>query len=49
MCNLLFRVFNRYVGNLAPIPGVFPDCRAPIMRNGADGRELATARWACRP
>jgi hypothetical protein len=39
MCNLysittnqaaiinLFRVVNRYVGNLAPMPGVFPDYR----------------------
>src|SRR3984885_3193148 len=57
MCNLysittnqaaisaLFRVANRYVGNLAPMPGVFPDYKAPIARNGADGRELATARW----
>jgi putative SOS response-associated peptidase YedK len=41
----LFRVVNRYVGNLAPMPGVFPDYQAPIVRNGADGRELATARW----
>ena len=43
MCNLysittnqaaiiaLFRVVNRYVGNLAPMPGVFPDCKAPIL------------------
>jgi putative SOS response-associated peptidase YedK len=57
MCNLysittnqaaisaLFRVVNRYVGNLAPMPGVFPDYRAPIVRNGAEGRELTTARW----
>ena len=57
MCNLysittnqaairaLFRVVNRYVGNLAPMPGVFPDYKAPIVWNGADGRELATARW----
>jgi putative SOS response-associated peptidase YedK len=57
MCNLysittnqdaisaLFRVVNRYVGNLAPMPGVFPDYKAPIVRTGADGRELATARW----
>src|SRR3979490_2256290 len=36
---------NRYVGNLAPMPGVFPDYKAPIVRNGAEGRELATARW----
>jgi putative SOS response-associated peptidase YedK len=41
----LFRVVNRYVGNLAPMPGVFPDYKAPIVRNGAGGRELATARW----
>ena len=57
MCNLysittnqaaiiaLFRVVNRYVGNLAPIPGVFPDYRALIVRNGPEGHELATARW----
>jgi putative SOS response-associated peptidase YedK len=57
MCNLysittnqaaiiaLFRVINRYVGNLAPMPGVFPDYKAPIVRNVTDGRELATARW----
>ena len=41
----LFRVANRYVGNLAPMPGVFPDYKAPIVRNGAEGRELAAARW----
>src|SRR5216684_3675704 len=41
----LFRVVNRYVGNLATMPGVFPDYKAPIVRAGADGRELATARW----
>jgi hypothetical protein len=42
MCNLysittnqaaiiaLFRVINRYVGNLPPMPGVFPDYPAPV-------------------
>jgi len=25
--------------------GFFPDYKAPIVRNGAEGRELATARW----
>lgn len=57
MCNLysittnqaaisaLFRVVNRYVGNLAPMPGAFPDYKAPIVRNGVEGRELVTARW----
>jgi putative SOS response-associated peptidase YedK len=45
MCNLysittnqaaiaaLFRVINRYIGNLAPMPGVFPDYPAPVIRN----------------
>jgi hypothetical protein len=27
------------------MPGVFPDYKAPIIPTGADGRELATARW----
>jgi hypothetical protein len=27
------------------MPGVFPDYPAPIVRNGANGRELAMARW----
>jgi hypothetical protein len=43
MCNLysittnqaaiiaLFRVINRYVGNLPPMPGVFPDYPAPAL------------------
>ena len=49
MCNLysittnqeairaLFRVVNRYVGNLAPMPGVFPDYPAPVIRNTETG------------
>jgi putative SOS response-associated peptidase YedK len=57
MCNLysittnqaaiinLFRVVNRYVGNLAPMPGVFPDYPAPVIRNGESGTELAMMRW----
>jgi putative SOS response-associated peptidase YedK len=57
MCNLysittnqaaiiaLFRVVNRYVDNVAPMRGVFSDDKALIVRNGAEGRELATARW----
>jgi hypothetical protein len=38
----LFRIVSRYVGNLAPMPGVFPDYQAPIVRNWTDGREPAT-------
>jgi putative SOS response-associated peptidase YedK len=45
MCNLylittnqaaiiaLFRVINRYIGNLPPMLGVFPDYPAPVIRN----------------
>lgn len=33
-------------GNMPPLPGVFPDYAAPIVRTGADGvRELVMARW----
>jgi putative SOS response-associated peptidase YedK len=32
-------------GNMPPLPGIFPDYQAPIVRNGAEGRELAYARW----
>ncbi len=33
-------------GNLPPMPGIFPDYPAPIVRTSGDGvRELATARW----
>jgi putative SOS response-associated peptidase YedK len=61
MCNLysittnqaaiiaLFRVVNRYVGNLAPMPGVFPDCPAPVIRNTETGTELAMMRWGMPP
>jgi hypothetical protein len=31
--------------NVAPLPGVFPGTMAPMVRNGAGGRELAMARW----
>jgi putative SOS response-associated peptidase YedK len=61
MCNLysittnqaaitaLFRVVNCYVGNLAPMPGVFPDYPAPIVRNTDHGSELASMRWGMPP
>jgi putative SOS response-associated peptidase YedK len=41
----LFRVDIDYTGNLPPMPGVYPDFAAPIVRNAAEGRELAMARW----
>lgn len=57
MCNLysmttnqeaiarLFKALNQRVGNLPPMPGIFPDYPAPIVRNAPDGRELVMARW----
>jgi putative SOS response-associated peptidase YedK len=32
-------------GNLPPLPGIFPDYAAPIVRNQPHGRELTMARW----
>jgi putative SOS response-associated peptidase YedK len=61
MCNLysittnqaaiiaLFRVVNRYIGNLPPMPGVFPDYPAPVVRNVGTERELTMMRWGMPP
>ena len=32
-------------GNMPPLPGIYPDYAAPIIRNAGDGRELVMARW----
>lgn len=32
-------------GNLPPLPGIFPDTHAPVVRNGDGGLELAMLRW----
>lgn len=58
MCNLyamtkgqqairdLARAMRDVTGNLPPLPGIFPDYTAPIVRNAPDGvRELAMVRW----
>ena len=57
MCNLysstrgqqaireLARVMHDRTGNLPPLPGIFPDYAAPIVRNQPEGRELTMARW----
>jgi putative SOS response-associated peptidase YedK len=40
------RAMRDATGNLPPLPGVFPDYMAPIVRNAPDGvRELAMGRW----
>ena len=33
------------IGNLAPLPGIYPDHAAPILRLGAGGLRLTLARW----
>lgn len=40
-------LFRRHasVGNFPPMPAVFPDYPAPIVRNTGEGRELAFVRW----
>jgi putative SOS response-associated peptidase YedK len=57
MCNLysitkgqqaireLTRAMSDRTGNLPPMPGIFPDYPAPIVRNQPAGRELTMARW----
>jgi putative SOS response-associated peptidase YedK len=45
----LFRVMNRYVGNLPSMPGVFPDYPAPVVRNTGAERELTMMRWGMPP
>jgi putative SOS response-associated peptidase YedK len=62
MCNLysitrsqeamrhLFRVMRDLSGNLPPLPAIFPDNLAPIVRTTPDGeRELAMMRWGFPP
>ena len=46
---VLFRVMNRYVGNLAPIPGTFADYPAPVVRNTGAEREMALMRYGMPP
>ena len=40
---------NRYVGNLPPMPGVFPDYPAPVVRYARAERELMTMCWEMPP
>lgn len=57
MCNLysittnqeairrLFAVLRDLTGNLPPLPTVFPDGLAPVVRTTDDERELVMMRW----
>src|SRR3954469_1343103 len=62
MCNLysvtkgqqaireLTRALRDTTGNLPPMPAVFPDYEAPVVRNRAEGeRELTLMRWGFPP
>jgi putative SOS response-associated peptidase YedK len=41
----LARTLRDITGNMPPLPGVFPDYQAPIVRKNDGTRELAMARW----
>lgn len=43
------RVANGYVGNLQPMPGVFPDYPASAIRNREAGSEMVLMRWGVPP
>ena len=44
-----FRIMHDRTGNLPPLPDVFPDQLAPVVRTGRDGeRELTMMRWVFR-
>ena len=57
MCNLyslskgqaaireLVSVWKDSTGNMPPLPGIFPDMAAPVIRNTDAGRELVRMRW----
>ncbi len=62
MCNLysvtssqvaireLSRAIRDLTGNLAPLPAVFPDQMAPVVRTASDGaREMVMMRWGFQP
>lgn len=62
MCNLysmtksqaavreLVKAIRDMTGNLSPLPAVFPNRMAPVVRAGADGqRELLMMRWGFPP
>jgi putative SOS response-associated peptidase YedK len=42
--NRLFKAMNMPM-NLPPMPGIFPDYPAPVVRGNDDKREVAMLRW----
>jgi putative SOS response-associated peptidase YedK len=45
----LFRVINRYVGNLPAMPGVFLEYPALVIHNTNIEHDLAIMRWGMPP
>jgi putative SOS response-associated peptidase YedK len=45
----LFKALNYSLGNLPPMPGVFPDYPAPVVRTADGDRELIMMRWGMPP
>ena len=41
----LFEGLDDRAGNMPPLPGIYPDYPAPIIRNAGEGRELVMVRW----
>jgi len=39
------RALTDQAGNMPPLPGIYPDYAAPIVRDGPEGRSLSMARW----
>jgi putative SOS response-associated peptidase YedK len=37
--------YDDRLGNLAPLPEIYPDYTAPVLRSGTDGLEMVMARW----
>jgi putative SOS response-associated peptidase YedK len=46
----LFRVLHDHTANQPPLPAIYPDQLAPVVRIGPDGtREMLTMRWGFPP
>jgi hypothetical protein len=45
----VWNLINRYVGNPPPVPGVFPNYPAPVVRNDQNEREMVMMRWGMAP
>jgi putative SOS response-associated peptidase YedK len=46
----LFKIHRDSTGNLPPLPAIYPDMMAPVVRMTKDGeRELAMLRWGFPP